>query len=102
MAEHRTRQQKVVAKLRRELELVSKNKNVGYQIAVDLKDKNASAKPIFYQPELSLPVKMVWLDLTKTVGVTILALAFQIGLSVWLSRGGWQWINNLWFAKLIK
>jgi len=65
-------------------------------------DKSANVKPVFYQPEISLPVKMVFSDLTKTVVVTILALVLQIGISIFLTKGGWQWINSIWFANLIK
>jgi len=99
MAEHRTRQQKIVAKLRREL--AAREETVSYR-PVEVKEKSADVKRVFYQPEMTLPVKLVWLDLTKTVAVTILALIIQFGLSVWLSRGGWQWINTVWFSRLIK
>jgi hypothetical protein len=99
MAEHRTKQQKIVAKLRRELALrEEKTEYSSERITV----KNTDTKPVFYQPNLTLPTKMVWLDLTKTVVVAILALTLQIGLAVWMSKGGWQWINSVWFAKLIK
>jgi hypothetical protein len=99
MAEHRTRQQKIVAKLRREL--AAREETVQYR-PTEIKEKSADVKRVFYQPEMTLPVKLVWLDLTKTVAVTILALIIQLGLSVWLSRGGWQWINSVWFSRLIK
>ena len=99
MAQHRTRAQKMVAKLRRELALREekiKYTNPGTKV------KSVDVKPVFYQPELTLPVAMVFADLTKTVAVTILALTLQIVLSVWMSKGGWQWINSIWFSGLIK
>ncbi len=99
MAEHRTKQQKIVAKLRRELAMrEEKTKHANRKVL----EKNIDVKPSFYQPEMTLPTKLVWLDLTKTVVVAILALTLQIGLSVWMSKGGWQLINSLWFSKLIK
>jgi hypothetical protein len=99
MAQHRTRQQKIVAKLRRELEL--REEKVNYEGKPRI-ENSVDTKTVFYQPELTLPVKMVFSDLTKTVAVTILALASQVALSIWLSKGGWQWINSIWFARLIK
>jgi hypothetical protein len=99
MAQHRTRQQKIVAKLRRELAL--KEEKIKYT-SPGIKEKSVDVKPVYYQPELTLPVAMVFADLTKTLAVTILALALQIGLAIWLSKGGWQWINSAWFHGLIK
>lgn len=99
MAQHRTRQQKIVAKLRKELAL--KEEGMKYTRKPET-DKKTDVKTVYYQPELTLPVKMVFSDLTKTVAVTILALTSQIALSIWLSKGGWQWINTIWFSGLIK
>jgi hypothetical protein len=99
MAEHRTKQQKIVAKLRRELAL--REEGVKYTRVLET-PKKVDSKAYFYQPEMSLPTNLVWSDLTKTVVVAILALTLQIGLSVWMSKGGWQLINSLWFSNLIK
>ncbi len=89
----------MIAKLRREL---SGREDGREKSRPETGQKSTDAEPVFYQPELTLPVRLVWSDLTKTVAVTILALIVQSGLSVWLSRGGWQLINNLWFAGLTK
>ena len=43
----------------------------------------------FYQPEVSLSVGVIKRDLTKTLLVTILALALQFMMYTYLQRGGW-------------
>ena len=43
----------------------------------------------FYQPEISLPLGVIKVDLTKTLIVTILALLLQLGLFMYLQHGGW-------------
>lgn len=49
----------------------------------------------YFAMEASLPVNLVLSDLTKCGVVTILALIFQICLSVYLKHGGWQIINGM-------
>ena len=47
-------------------------------------------KTSFYQPEITLPIESIKRDLTRTAGITILALILQLVLAVYLVRGGWQ------------
>lgn len=80
MAKRRTRQQKIIARLRRRLE-----SNLG-QPALP-----AQIKASFYSPQRSLPRGLLRLDLTRTTIVTILAVIVQIAVAVYLTRyDGWQ------------
>lgn len=64
-------------------------------IRVQTTGNNAEPKDNFYQPEIALPLKIIKTDLTKTLAVTILALLLQIGLYVYLQRGGWPIILSM-------
>ncbi|HJZ05194.1 hypothetical protein A2634_00300 [Candidatus Amesbacteria bacterium RIFCSPHIGHO2_01_FULL_48_32] len=44
----------------------------------------------FYQPEVSLPMRRIVSDLTRTAVVTILAVVLQLVLFTYLNRGGWS------------
>jgi len=44
--------------------------------------------------EMKIPIELIKKDLTKTLGVTILALILQIALMVYLNKSGWQIILN--------
>jgi hypothetical protein len=97
MSKKRTRQEKVLANLKRQL--VTKT-------SVDLPPQAKSERislstQTFYQPEFNLPLKLVYFDLTKTLAVTILALILQFALAAYLSHGGWQVINSVLLNKIL-
>jgi hypothetical protein len=85
MARRRTRREKLNAVIRRNTE--QSRPEPEFQKKID----NGS----FYVPEISLSTKLVALDLTKTVAVTILALILQFALAGYLNAGGWQTINGV-------
>lgn len=88
MAKRRTKQAKVVAKLRKQIEIAKP--------IVDSGLKNTVSPKHFYQPELSLPTKLLQRDLVRTLLVTAVALGLQIGLYMYLKQGGWQVISKFW------
>ena len=85
MAKRRTRQEKIVAKLRRELEIKHE------------KPRIAELKPNVVVQDESLPRVELKADLTRTAIVAILALILQAGMFYLLNyRGGWQIISRFW------
>lgn len=91
MAGRRTLQEKKVAELRRRL---SENQDITQLKLVRTPSESNFEKSVinrsYYYPELLLPINLVRSDLTKTVGVTILALISQMVLATYLNKGGWQ------------
>ena len=101
MANKRTRREKKIARLRRLVEKVQE-RPVVYEKPVEVKeDKMADVKAVSYVPTRDLPIKLLKLDLTKAVGVTILALILQISLTVYLHKGGWEFVNKMLFSKIL-
>ncbi|KKT58691.1 MAG: hypothetical protein UX91_C0006G0228 [Candidatus Amesbacteria bacterium GW2011_GWB1_47_19] len=64
-------------------------------------EKEPDIKVNYYVPELTLPTVLLRRDLTKAVGVTILALLLQIILAVYLNRGGWQFVSSVLLKNII-
>ena len=97
MARNRTRDQKRLAALRRQLENSSPTRSDGFRIRFEgaKVPKDVEAAPTILYDGMSLPVRAVKLDLTKTVIVTILAVFLQLALNIYLQRGGWQLIKSL-------
>jgi len=86
MAKRRTRAEKIVAKLRRELEV----KHVKREVV-------AEVKPNIESVEVNLPKVELKADLTRTAIVAIVALILQAGMYYLLNyRGGWQIISKFW------
>ena len=80
MAMHRTREQKLEAQ-RKRMQLSSNN--------IEYKKANNTSQ--YYYPEMSLDVKNVKADLTRTLWVTILAAILQLILFLYLNQAhGWQ------------
>ena len=102
MAKRRTRAEKELARLRRLVEKKEINPVNSTEKRENANLKRVTATADFYVPELALPVKLLRLDLTKSVGVTILALILQIALAVYLNRGGWQFVNSVLFNRMSK
>ena len=75
MARKRTRAEKVTASTRE-----------SYQYKLPEKSE---LKPNYYVAEIPLSLKLISLDLTKSLAVAILALILQFILAGYLSRGGW-------------
>jgi len=93
MAGRRTLQKKKVAALRKRLLERQRVVQVeSMKVPVNSIFEKNVVNSGFYYPELSLPLNLVRSDLTKTVGVTILALISQIALAMYLNKGGWQFI----------
>jgi hypothetical protein len=91
VAERRTLQEKKVAELRRKLferQFVAPSELK--TASVTMKVEKSVTDDGYYYPELMLPINLVKSDLTKTLGVAILALISQIALLMYLNRGGWQ------------
>ena len=85
MAKRRTKQEKIVARLRRELEVKHE------------KPKIAEVKANVVTHDESLPRVELKADLTRTAIVAILALLLQAGMFYLLNyRGGWQIISKVW------
>lgn len=85
MAKRRTRQEKILAKLRRQIEIKPD------------KLKIVEVKPSIVMQDESLPRVELKADLTRTAVVAILALILQAGMYYLLnSRGGWQIISKFW------
>ena len=85
MAKRRTKAEKIVAKLRRELDL-------NYE-----KPKIAEVKPNIIVHDENLPRVELKADLTRTAIVAIVALLLQAGMYYLLNyRGGWQIISKFW------
>ena len=85
MAKRRTKQEKIVARLRRELEVKHE------------KPKIAEVKANIIIQDDSLPKVELKADLTRTAIVAILALILQAGMYYLLNyRGGWEIISKVW------
>ena len=86
MAKRRTRAEKIVAKLRRELE----TKHVKREVVAEI-------KPNIIVHDESLPRVELKADLTRTAIVAIVALVLQAGMYYILNyRGGWEIISKVW------
>jgi hypothetical protein len=83
MAKKRTKKEKIIARLRKQTQVV--------QGPVQTSEKTTIQS--FYYPEITLPVNLLRMDLTRTVMVTILALFLQGGLFWYLYyQNGYQLI----------
>ena len=86
MAKRRTRTEKIVAKLRRELG----TKHVKREVVAEI-------KPNIIVHDESLPRVELKADLTRTAIVAIVALVLQAGMYYILNyRGGWEIISKFW------
>ena len=56
---------------------------------------NHITKADYYSPALKLSISEIRKDLTRGVGVTILALICEISLYLYLQNGGWQSVLNI-------
>jgi hypothetical protein len=81
MARRRTRAEKIVAGTRE-----------SYQYKAP---KITESKRDYYVSEIPLALKLISMDLTKSLAVAILALILQFMLAMYLSRGGWQFVSSL-------
>lgn len=87
MGQRRTKEQKIIAQLRRKLE--------------EIKPADLAAKVEHWQnrtyvnPNLTLPVKEIRKDLLRTVMVLIGALMLQVVLAQYLQHGGWDVVKRL-------
>lgn len=101
MAGKRTRREKELARLRRLVER-TQTKPIVREEAVKVEtEKMADIKADSYIPTRDLPIKLLRLDLTKAVSVTILALILQFTLMFYLNRGGWIFVSQMLFHKLL-
>jgi len=83
MAKKRTKKEKIIARLRKQTQVV--------QVPIPAQGKVAVQS--FYYPEITLPVNLLRMDLTRTAVVTILALILQGGLFWYLYyQNGYQLI----------
>jgi hypothetical protein len=83
MAKKRTRKEKIIARLRKQTQVES----------VQAKTQDKITVQGFYYPEITLPVNLLRMDLTRTILVTILALILQGSLFWYLFyRDGYQLI----------
>ncbi|TSC87798.1 MAG: hypothetical protein G01um101416_323 [Microgenomates group bacterium Gr01-1014_16] len=89
MAKRRTRQEKIIARLKKEI-------RPSYAKATE-GEKVAEVKPNIIMDEESLPKVELKADLTRTAIVAILALVLQAGMYYLLNyRNGWEIISKFW------
>lgn len=89
MAKRRTRAEKIIARLRKEI-------RPSYAKATE-GEKVAEVKPNIIVHDESLPRVELKADLTRTAIVAIVALLLQAGMYYLLNyRGGWQIISKFW------
>jgi hypothetical protein len=94
MAKRRTKQQKIAAKLKKQIFVSETNATVKYQPELINTAKNEPVvKKDYYMPEFTISMNLLTRDLTKSLAVTILALILQFSLAAYLNHGGWQSVN---------
>lgn len=86
MGIRRTREQKIIASLRREL------KEGGINSPEEKQSFKVQRR--YYTPTLELPSVEIKRDLVKTGLYAGLALVFQLGLYEYLQRGGWDLLRK--------
>ena len=93
----KTRAEKKIADLRRNLELSSVTNNVKYPLAAPVEIKqysqeNSLSEMKLHQPQIQslyiYPVQLIRKDLTKTLVLCILAISLELGLYILLEKPG--------------
>lgn len=89
MGKHRTKEQKIIAQLKRHLQQTSAFPRPQYVAPA------RQTSPSYIAPLPSLPSVQIKSDLLKTVTLTILALLVQVGLAYYLQHRGWNQLKHL-------
>lgn len=89
MGIRRTRKEKLTASHHR-LKMVGEEVKNSPTIKFEVK-KTTEEKVSFYQPDFVLPLREIKKDLSRTMFVTVIAVALQFGLAFYLhNKGGWN------------
>ncbi|KKU96393.1 hypothetical protein A2701_03035 [Candidatus Amesbacteria bacterium RIFCSPHIGHO2_01_FULL_47_34] len=104
MAKRRTKKEKMIARLKRQVEIKKprQTQTTTQNPIIDKKEGKPDNSQVFYYPEMKLPLNLVVRDLTKTVGVTILTLILQFTLAYYLRNGGWEYVNSTFMSQINK
>lgn len=92
MAKKRTREQKIIAQLRRELQ---KTAPIINETQTDEKMVYRNTASANYVPGRQLPVKSIYKDLWRTVTITAIGIGVQFAVKAYLDRGGWALVMKV-------
>lgn len=92
MSKRRTREQKIIAGLKKQLQTGQRTWEIKETKTVDIRPEKKSNSYVADRPLVTTSIKR---DLIKTLVITALGVVVQFGIKAYLDNGGWSAVMRL-------